>query len=101
MEYIKLKGYLILDFSIKDFSLFKEYIDKIPAFIIKHSGRYVVQGAEAEVMEGDWHPERVVVLEFPNKEAAKGFLADPEAQPLFSIRHNTTDSKLILVEGCF
>jgi len=52
-------------------------------------------------MEGDWHPERIVVLEFPNKETAKGFLADPDAQPLFSIKHNTTDSKLILVEGCF
>ncbi len=96
-----MKGYLILDFSINDFSLFKEYIDKIPTFIEKHGGRYIVQGVEPEVMEGDWHPERVVVLEFPTKDIAKGFLADPDAQPLFSIRHNTTESKLILVEGCF
>ena len=96
-----MKGYLILDFSIKDFSQFKEYIDKIPAFIKKHNGRYVVQGVEPEVMEGDWRPERVVVLEFPTKEIAKAFLADPEAQALFAIRHSTTDSKLILVEGCF
>jgi uncharacterized protein (DUF1330 family) len=97
---MKLKGYLILDFSIKDFSLFKEYIEKIPEFIKKHEGRYVVQGVVPEIMEGEWRPERVVVLEFPNKEIAKGFLADPEAQPLFAIRHNTTESKLILVEGC-
>jgi uncharacterized protein (DUF1330 family) len=52
-------------------------------------------------MEGDWQPERVVVIEFPDKEIAKGFLNDPEAQPLFSIRHKTTESKLILAEGCF
>lgn len=96
-----MKGYLILDFTIKGFALFKEYIDKIPAFINKHGGKYIVQGVEPEVMEGDSHPERVVVLEFPNKEVAKGFLADPDAQPLFSIRHSTTDNKLILVEGCF
>jgi uncharacterized protein (DUF1330 family) len=100
MEYKKVKGYLILDFSIKDFSLFKEYIDKIPEFIKKHGGRYMVQGVEPEIMEGDWSPERVVVLEFPNKIMAKEFLADPAAQPLFSIRHKTTESKLILVEGC-
>ena len=31
-----MKGYLILDFSIKDFGRFKEYIEKIPAFIKKH-----------------------------------------------------------------
>jgi len=96
-----MKGYLILDFSIKDFDRFKEYIDKIPAYIKKHGGRYIVQGVEAEVMEGNWQPERVVVLEFPSTEIAKGFLRDPEAQLLFSIRHSTTQSKLILVEGCF
>lgn len=96
-----MKGYLILDFSIKDFNRFKEYIDKIPEFINKHGGRYIVKGVEAETMEGDWQPERVVVLEFPTTDAAKGFLADPGAQPLFSLRHKTTDSRLILVEGCF
>ncbi|NRA20203.1 MAG: DUF1330 domain-containing protein [Oceanospirillaceae bacterium] len=96
-----MKGYLILDFSIKDFARFKEYIDNIPAFIEKHGGKYIVQGVEAEVMEGNWQPERVVVLEFPSTEKAKTFLADPEAQTLFSIRHDTTQSKLILVEGCF
>jgi len=96
-----MKGYLILDFSIKDYGSFKEYIEKIPAFIKKHGGKYIVQGVEAEVMEGEWQPERVVVLEFPSTEIAKNFLKDPEAQALFSIRNNTTDSKLILVEGCF
>jgi uncharacterized protein (DUF1330 family) len=28
-----MKGYLILDFTIKDFGSFKEYIDKIPEYI--------------------------------------------------------------------
>ncbi|NTS78486.1 DUF1330 domain-containing protein [Catenovulum sp. SM1970] len=95
-----MKGYLILDFSIKDFSKFKEYIEKIPAFINKHGGRYIVQGVVPEAIEGDWQPERVVVLEFPSNKHAKAFLADPDAQPLFSIRHSTTQSKLILAEGC-
>ena len=95
-----MKGYLILDLKVKDYDEFKEYIENIPAFIQKHGGRYVVQGVIPEVMEGDWQPERVVVLEFPSPSAAKGFLNDPEAQPLFAIRHNATISKLILAEGC-
>ena len=95
-----MKGYLILDFSINDFSSFKEYIDKIPEFIKKHGGRYIVQGSEPELMEGDWHPERVVVLEFPSTTKAKEFLGDPEAQSLFAVRHKATTSKLILAEGC-
>ena len=96
-----MNGYLILDLSIKNFEIFKEYIEKIPAFIKKHGGRYVVKGVEPELMEGDWHPERVVVLEFPSKEKAKEFLQDPDAQSLFAIRHKSTTSKLILAEGCF
>ena len=95
-----MNAYLILDLAIRDRDQFSEYIEQIPDFIAKHSGRYVVQGVEAEVMEGGWKPERVVVIEFPSKEKAKDFLEDPDAQGLFKLRHNTTVSKLILVEGC-
>ena len=96
-----MKGYLVLDLLINDFEAFKEYIEKIPQFIKKHGGRYIVQGVEPEAMEGDWCPERIVVLEFPSTEKAKEFLGDPDAQSLFEIRHRSTTSKLILAEGCF
>lgn len=95
-----MKGYLILDLAVTRYAEFREYIDKIPAFVEKHGGRYLVQGVVPEVLEGDWRPERIVVLEFPSPVAAKAFLNDPEAQPLFAIRHETTVSKLILAEGC-
>ena len=78
-------AYLILDFSITDLPGFLPYADGIPAFIAAHGGRYIVRGVVPTVMEGDH---------------ARAFLADPDAQPLFALRHRTTDSKLILVEGC-
>lgn len=95
-----MNAYLILDLTIHDLNKFKEYINRIPEFIKKHSGRYIVQGMEPTVMEGDWNPERMVVIEFPSSKNAKSFLQDPEAQSLFAIRHNTTTSKLLLVDGC-
>ena len=95
-----MNAYLILDLSIHDIRKFRVYIQKIPEFIKKHSGRYVVQGVEPTVMEGNWKPERVVVIEFPTSDHAKTFLNDPEAQDLFRLRHDTATSKLILVEGC-
>lgn len=95
-----MKGYLILDLKISDLNGFMEYIRKIPEFINKHDGRYIVQGVVPELMEGTWLPERLVILEFPSKSKAKDFLADPDAQTLFSLRHKTTDSQLILAEGC-
>jgi uncharacterized protein (DUF1330 family) len=95
-----MKGYLVLDFAITVLEDFLEYADKIPAFIQKHGGRYIVQGVIPERMEGDWTPERLVILEFPSTDKAKEFLADPEAQLLFSLRHASTNSQLILAEGC-
>ncbi|MDO9172554.1 MAG: DUF1330 domain-containing protein [bacterium] len=93
-------AYLVLDFSVHDLSGFRPYIEAIPAFIEKHGGRYIVRGAPPTVMEGDWAPALMVILEFPSRENAVAFLDDPDAQALFAVRHSTTDSRLVLVEGC-
>ena len=95
-----MNAYLILDLTIHDFAQFSAYIEGIPRVLNKHSGRYIVQGVEPTVVEGDWVPERVVVIEFPARENANAFLQDPDAKELFKVRHNSTTSKLILVDGC-
>jgi len=95
-----MKSYLVLDLAVNDFRSFKKYIAEIPAFIAKHSGKYIVQGAQPTTIEGNWRPERMVILEVPEREKAKAFLSDPEIQGLFKVRHDTTTSKLVLVDGC-
>lgn len=95
-----MNAYLIFDIEIHDLIVFQTYVAEIPAFVKKHSGRYVVLGGVAESIEGNWEPKRLVVIEFPSKENAQEFLNDPDAQPVFAIRHKSTTSKLVLVEGC-
>lgn len=95
-----MKAYLVLDLSVNDFGGFKKYIVEIPAFIAKHSGRYIVQGVQPTIIEGDWKPDRMVIIEFPERDKADAFLRDPEIQDLFKVRHATTTSKLVLVDGC-
>ncbi len=95
-----MKAYLVLDLSVNDFGGFRKYVAEIPAFIAKHSGRYIVQGVVPTPIEGDWKPERMVIIEFPEREKAEGFLSDPEIQDLFKLRHATTTSKLVLADGC-
>ena len=95
-----MKAYLIFDIEVHDFSVFRSYASEIPEFVKKHSGRYVVLGGEVESIEGDWKSQRVVVIEFPSKENAQEFLIDHDAQPIFAIRHKSTTSKMVLVEGC-
>jgi len=95
-----MKAYLVLDLSVNDFSGFRKYIAEIPAFIAKHSGKYIVQGVQPTTIEGDWRPERMVIIEFPERGNAEAFLADPQIQDLFKVRHATTTSRLVLVDGC-
>jgi uncharacterized protein (DUF1330 family) len=95
-----MKAYLVLDLKVNDFGGFRKYIAEIPAFIAKHSGRYLVQGVQPTTIEGDWKPERMVIIEFPEREYAEAFLSDREIQDLFKVRHATTTSKLVLVDGC-
>jgi uncharacterized protein (DUF1330 family) len=94
------KAYLVLDLSINDLAGFSRYIAEIPAQIARHAGKYIVQGVPATPVEGDWTPERMVIIEFPSRENAQGFLSDPNIQDLFEIRHTTTTSRLVLVDGC-
>lgn len=94
-----MKAYLVLDFSIHDLEGFRPYIAKVPAFIEKHGGKYIVRGAEPTAIEGDWLPERMVIIEFPARQDAERFLADDGFQELAKIRHKTTTGKLVLVDG--
>jgi uncharacterized protein (DUF1330 family) len=95
-----MKAYLVLDLTVNDFGGFRKYIAEIPAFIARHSGKYIVQGVQPKTIEGDWKPDRMVILEFPERKNAEAFLRDPEIQDLFKVRHTTTTSKLVLVDGC-
>jgi uncharacterized protein (DUF1330 family) len=95
-----MKAYLVLDLSVNDIAGFKRYIAEIPAFVARHSGRYIVRGVEPTTIEGDWAPERLIIIEFPEREKAQAFLDDPDAQDLFKLRHTTTTSKLLLADGC-
>lgn len=95
-----MKAYLVLDLTVNDFDGFRKYIAEIPAFIARHSGQYIVRGVEPTTIEGDWKPDRLVIIEFPARENAEAFLDDPEIQDLFEVRHRTTTSRLVLADGC-
>jgi uncharacterized protein (DUF1330 family) len=95
-----MKAYLVLDLSVNDLGGFRKYIAEIPAFIAKHSGKYIVQGVQPTTIEGDWKPERMVIIEFPEREKAEAFPGDPELHDLFKVHHDATTSKLVLADGC-
>lgn len=91
---------VIIDLSIHDLNDFRRYIEKIPKVIAHHHGCYLVEGEVPVIKEGDWRPERVVVIRFPSIQNVEAFFNDPNAKALFEIRHRSTTSKIVVVKGC-
>jgi len=94
-----MSAYIIVDIAVHDPERYQDYVSVAPAFIEKHQGKYIVRGGDPKVAEGKWRPERLVVVQFPSVEHANAFLQDPEYQEVAAIRHATTTSNLVVVQG--
>ena len=95
-----MKTYLQIDMEILDIEGFMEYVQRIPDLIDRHAGRYLVQGVEPVVIQGESGiPQRSVVLEFPSKDAAESFLEERASTDLHDIWERTTNSRILMLEG--
>ena len=48
-----------------------EYRERNTDAVAKHGGRFAARGGRQEILEGDYEPKRVVIIEFPDLDAAK------------------------------
>jgi uncharacterized protein (DUF1330 family) len=94
-----MSAYVIVEVAIHDHKEYEEYKKLTPVSIAAYGGRFVIRGAKTESLEGNWNPERIVVLEFPSIERAKEWYNSSEYAPAKKIRHENATSKMILVEG--
>jgi uncharacterized protein (DUF1330 family) len=92
-------AYFIVDLEVTDPVGIEEYRKQVPATIAKYGGRYLVRGGKHETLEGDWHPRRVIVLEFPSVEQAKRWYDCEEYKGPKALRFKTARTNLVLVEG--
>ena len=92
-------AYVIANIRVTDAERYKDYVAGVTPLIEKHGGTYRVRAGASEVLEGQWTPDRFVVLEFPSREAALAFYNDPDYAPLRSLRQSITNSNVILIDG--
>lgn len=94
-----MSAYLIVDIDVHDQAAYEKYRERVPDVIGKFGGEYIVRGGHPEQTEGDWNSGRIVVLRFPDRDAARRFLASDEYAPLKAIRHASAVSQGLLVDG--
>jgi uncharacterized protein (DUF1330 family) len=84
----------------EDEDVWKAYVARAPATIAKYGGRYLVRGGGIDAMEGDWSPYAIVILEFPDRDAAARWYASSEYAELLQLRKGSgLRRRLICVDG--
>lgn len=92
-------AYVIVDVDAYDTAGFDAYKIQAAATIFAQGGQVLVATNEVCVLEGDWHPRWVTVLQFEDVEAAKRWWSSQEYEGPRSLRQRTTTSRMIVAEG--
>ena len=78
-------AYLIAEVEVKDPETYEEYRRQVASTIEKFDGRFIIRGGATEILEGQWKPRRLVVLEFPDMDTLKRWYNSDDYQGLKEI----------------
>jgi uncharacterized protein (DUF1330 family) len=92
-------AYLIAEHLIADADRFEDYRSKVAPMIERYGGRYLTRGGSHRVLDGDWHPTRAVIVEFPNMAALTAWYESPEYQPLIELRRGAGKDVILALDG--
>jgi uncharacterized protein (DUF1330 family) len=92
-------AYLIAHVTVTDPVQYEGYKKLSSLAMQAHGAEVCVRGGAIEVVEGDWQPERLVVLKFPSMAQARRFEASPEYASARAARQGAADMRMVLVEG--
>lgn len=92
-------AYVIARVNVTDPDKYENYKALAPAAIKQYGGEYLARGGAVELLEGPAEDRRVVVLSFPDMDAARGFYNSPEYQAAKKEREGAAEGQFIIVEG--
>ena len=92
-------AYVIADVEVIDSAKFREYGNQVPAIVEEYGGKYLVRGGAVEKAEGNWEPNRMVVIEFKNMEQLKNWYHSQGYDGPMQLRHQSANSNVLFVEG--
>lgn len=92
-------AYIYANVEVTDPVAYEAYRQQVPALIAAHGGRYLVRGGTVDVLEGDAHPQRQVIIEFPDMAALRAFYDSPAYAQLKFVRQGASKGHLLAIQG--
>ncbi len=94
-----MSAYVIVETDVDDPEQYERYKAAAPATVAGGGGRFVARGGELAVLEGDWRPPRLVVLEFPDLDAARRWYDSPDYGEARRLREGAATLRMVAVQG--
>jgi len=92
-------AYVIASVDVKDPVRYADYRNMVMPTIATYGGRFLARGGKVDILEGDWQPKRLVIVEFPSVERAKAWWSSPEYADAKALRQATSKGTLVVIEG--
>ena len=92
-------AYVFVEIEIFDQELYEEYKKMTPNTIKSYGGKFIVRGGHVEHLEGDWNPERIVLLEFSSVDKAREWWESETYTRARLVRQRSAETKMIILEG--
>ena len=92
--------YSVLDVTPTDDAWIPNYLPPASKLVAQHGGKYLARTPNHEQLEGKTDAVALwVIIAWPSKEAALGFMNDPEYVPLLKSRTEGSVSNHYLIEA--
>ena len=92
-------AYVIVETDVTNPEQYEKYKAASPGAIEASGGRFLVRGGELAVLEGDWQPSRLVVLEFEDLAAARRWYESEVYQEAQKLREGAAHLRVVAVQG--
>jgi len=93
-------AYVIVDTKINNPEAYEQYKALAKPIAEKYGGIYRARGGDMEILETDlWSPTRMVIVEFPDRQAAHDFVHCEEYKPVKALRREHADCTLFILEA--
>jgi uncharacterized protein (DUF1330 family) len=92
-------AYVIAETDVHEPEQYERYKAASPGAIAAGGGRFIARGGELVVLEGDWQPKRLVLLEFENLDAVRRWYDSPEYREARRLREGAASLRVVAVEG--
>lgn len=91
--------YVLAQLSFTDEEAYRRYQSRFRDVFRRFDGRVLAADEQPKLLEGRWDGDKVVLLSFPDEEAARRFLESPEYQDIAQDRKAGADTTTLLLRG--